>query len=704
MDRFVRVSEAALWCVAAVAMVAGCIGLTLGYDVWFHLLNGEAIRTLGGIPHRDLWLVPMSGLPDVHFPNYEWLFGVLLDTAWRLGGYTGIDLVRAGLILSCMLLTGIACRREAGMDGWARLACPVILLLAYAAASQRFEPRPQLVSAAGLALLGVLLHRPGAAGAVLLAPAALIWANCHIEILFGIGYTAVMLLPDPGRPAEEAGAAKWRAVMLAELVLAVAFSPAGPHLIGQTGAYFETERMIRSMGFWNVELLPLLFDPVSSAASQLVLLGAVVVLVRLFRIRRLLDPVLLLAAGFSLIPFLSVRFILPAAVILAPLIAGMARSTRLEAEPAPTHRTWEVGRRRLDGAASPDPVRPAVVFVAAMAVAGVLFLHASAFRPGEGSRPPAPSSYAGDATRHQGAEFPDVVVRYCVKYNITGNIFAPDRWGNFLAWYGNPPIAEASGARRVPFVNAMFQTMSGRRVERYLAAVLRESDWARLRDEAKIDLLVLPYPENASDPWRPFLQRIAADPTWRLAWWDDAAFLYLASGHPALDRVGNSFDAARPDRWLLGGGLPVGASAREAALTELAWARGDPEGCHVLRTLRWMASIHLAAGAATEAVLLLEPASRGRQAGMAPLHALLGDAYGRLGRWDDACREFAVAAGTASSAELFYNLALAAGRTGRVGEAIEALEMSLACDAGFRPAVELRNVMDRALTGAPGLE
>ncbi|HEY9068879.1 MAG TPA: hypothetical protein VIV61_01410, partial [Candidatus Ozemobacteraceae bacterium] len=122
------------------------------------------------------------------------------------------------------------------------------------------------------------------------------------------------------------------------------------------------------------------------------------------------------------------------------------------------------------------------------------------------------------------------------------------------------------------------------------------------------------------------------------------------------------------------------------------------------RTLRWMAMLHLAAGSATEAVLLLEPACRQSPARMAPLHALLGEAYGRLGRWDEACREFAAAAGTASSAELFYNLALAAGRTGRVGEAIEALERSLACDAGFRPAVELRKVMDRALTGAPGLE
>ncbi|HOY69026.1 MAG TPA: tetratricopeptide repeat protein, partial [Candidatus Ozemobacteraceae bacterium] len=86
------------------------------------------------------------------------------------------------------------------------------------------------------------------------------------------------------------------------------------------------------------------------------------------------------------------------------------------------------------------------------------------------------------------------------------------------------------------------------------------------------------------------------------------------------------------------------------------------------------------------------------------LLARLGEAYGRLGRWDEAFRELAEAAATASSAELLYNLALAAGRTGRVGEATKALERSLACDAGFRPAVELRKVMDRALTGAPGLE
>ncbi|HNW35015.1 MAG TPA: hypothetical protein PKM25_08805, partial [Candidatus Ozemobacteraceae bacterium] len=67
MHRLISIMEKALWIAAGVAILMACRGLPMGYDVWFHLLNGQEILTSGVIPHEDHWLVPFPGIPPRFF-------------------------------------------------------------------------------------------------------------------------------------------------------------------------------------------------------------------------------------------------------------------------------------------------------------------------------------------------------------------------------------------------------------------------------------------------------------------------------------------------------------------------------------------------------------------------------------------------------------------------------------------------------------
>jgi len=683
MHRLFAITEKALWVTAAVAILLACRSLPMGYDVWFHLLNGQEIITSGVIPHEDRWLVPLSGIPSRFFPNYEWLFGVVLRRSWQWGGYTAVDLLLGMIIAATFTMTALNCRQKAANSPVARLLAPAILLLAFAAASSRFEPRPQIISAAGLALLALLLRRPGMVGTIILVPAAIFWANCHIEILLGIGYAGVWLLPErsasPGDGFSADGKWKFRGAMFLVLVLAAALSPSGPHLLAQAGSYYEGERMIRSMGFWNVEMVPITFDPAHSAGLLLLLLAALGAILRVFRRKSVFDPELIGTCAFLILPFISLRYILPSTIILTPFIAG------IPAEIIPVRPEASETRRQ------PAPV----LFVcAALALSLVIWTYAPVFFHPVASRPAAAGCTASSDAYDCGSEFPDAAFRFLTRNKIGGNLFTHDRWGNFAAFYDNPCPHNGSATRRTPFMNAMFQTMPRQRVERYLKAILDDAAWRILCRDVPIQLVLIPYPENPSDPWWPFMQRLASDPGWRLVWWDDTAFVYVASGQEYLARGGKSFSAARPDRWLIDKKLPESRSERDAALIEMAGARLDPEGRRVRKTLQLMGTMLLQSGDATSTVNLLEPEVAKLHGGTRPLNMLLGEAYGRLSRWEDAYAQFVAAVREpASSAPLLYNLAVAAARTERIPEAKAALSRCLACDPAFIQALRLQEIL-----------
>ena len=106
-----------LWIFLAIALPAlgALIANLSSVDLTYHLRAGAAILDGGGIPSVDTWTFTAAGSP---WTDQQWGAQVILATAYRLGGWTGLVLGRAGLIVvifGCLLAIGL--RRGLGEHG-----------------------------------------------------------------------------------------------------------------------------------------------------------------------------------------------------------------------------------------------------------------------------------------------------------------------------------------------------------------------------------------------------------------------------------------------------------------------------------------------------------------------------------------------------------------------------------------------------------
>lgn len=171
-----------LWAFLAVALptLGALIASLQSVDLTYHLRAGSEILDTRAIPTVDSWTFTAAGLP---WTDQQWGAQVILAAVYRLGGWTGLVLLRAGLvsvIFGCLF--DIGRRRGLGLRraAWLTLAAFVVSLAALAL-------RPQLL---GMALFAVVLlliaDRREHAGRLWLIPAiVLVWANLHGSFFLG---------------------------------------------------------------------------------------------------------------------------------------------------------------------------------------------------------------------------------------------------------------------------------------------------------------------------------------------------------------------------------------------------------------------------------------------------------------------------------------------------------------------------------------
>ena len=78
-----------------ILVVFGVLKIQADPDLWGHLRFGLDLLETGAIPATD----PYSFTQDVPFTNHEWLGGLLMGLAYRMGGTFGLALLKAPLIL-----------------------------------------------------------------------------------------------------------------------------------------------------------------------------------------------------------------------------------------------------------------------------------------------------------------------------------------------------------------------------------------------------------------------------------------------------------------------------------------------------------------------------------------------------------------------------------------------------------------------------
>jgi hypothetical protein len=152
-------------------------------DIWWHLRVGEWILEQHTVPNDDSFSAYGHGKPWV---AYSWLFEVLVYGLYKNFGLSGLLL----FTVMMSLVIALAVHRLIRPGGLPFLAEAVLLALTLGAMKPLMSPRPWLFSIVFFAAeLIVLFHvrRTGRTAALLiLPPLFILWANLHIQFLYGL--------------------------------------------------------------------------------------------------------------------------------------------------------------------------------------------------------------------------------------------------------------------------------------------------------------------------------------------------------------------------------------------------------------------------------------------------------------------------------------------------------------------------------------
>lgn len=182
-----------LWAFLAIALptLAALVAATSTVDLAYQLRGGAQILDGGGIPAVDTWTFTAAGLP---WFDQQWGAQVVLGGVYRAAGWTGLILLRAGLVaLTFASLFEIGRRHAIGLR-WASW----LTLAAFVVSAPALALRPQL---GGMALFAVILllvadrrAHPRRLWAVPVLVA--IWANVHGSFPLGPLVLAIAWLHD----------------------------------------------------------------------------------------------------------------------------------------------------------------------------------------------------------------------------------------------------------------------------------------------------------------------------------------------------------------------------------------------------------------------------------------------------------------------------------------------------------------------------
>ena len=171
-----------LWAFLAVALptLAALIASLSTVDLAYQLRAGAQILDGHGIPALDTWTFTAAG---ARWVDQQWGAQLALAAVYRVAGWTGLVILRAGLvavIFACLFKIGQ--RRGIGV----RVAA-LLTLAAFVVAAPALALRPQLI---GMALFAVVLllvtDRRRHPGGLWLVPLVVVaWANIHGSFFLG---------------------------------------------------------------------------------------------------------------------------------------------------------------------------------------------------------------------------------------------------------------------------------------------------------------------------------------------------------------------------------------------------------------------------------------------------------------------------------------------------------------------------------------
>lgn len=461
-------------------------------DIWWQVAIGRDILAQGSVPTVDRFAAAALGQP---YHDSHWLFQVLVATADRLGGMLGVQTVMVALWLAIFACVQRAAGRWLPPLGWAPL-----LFLAAMASTERFLPRPELVTFLGVALFYWRLqegrYRSWAELAVLLAM-QLVWTNGHglfvlgpflvgcywLAALFGRGEVGRPELPALSRLlglvvgvtlVTPFGFDSWRYALLL-------FQEAGPNApkllksVGELSPTFGAAAM-GGVAFWFFLALLLVTG---------LLAGWTLWHGRPLPVARVLIVLTMFAAALTGRRNM-VLFALTAAPLAAELLHGL---------PAPP--------RRL--------VRPAVVAAAVLMLLWSWYPLSGAYY----LRMELPSRTGLGATP---SFFPHGLPAFLERSGFRGQVFNSNTLGGFYLYHRFPGEVSFTDGRWEIYAADVFDDI-GRSLSSPAA-------WQHFAERRQITGLLL---QHASNEARALLPGLRGNPRWRLVYLDAAASFWVAA-------------------------------------------------------------------------------------------------------------------------------------------------------------------------------
>lgn len=434
-----RVSRAGVAGAAALLVGAVLVSFRGMYepDLWWHLAQGREAAA-GHLVRTNLFSFVYRDYPQ-HYTS--WLFDLGGYFLWtRAGGGAALQMVQALLIAAALGVTALACRVRASTA-----ATIAVCLFGWLILEPRALPRPHVFSFAAFAACVWLIERARAAQSwrpiVWMLPLVVLWANVHVECVFGIGLVGLFGLCEWMRPRtlKRADALKVMGIATVAL-LCTAINPYG---FGLLRYLYENAFVPQVLSI--AELRPP-YLPNYRGFFAWVILGAILVIVR-WRAVTLAEAAAI--AVFGLLAFRHLRLTPMLFFVSAPLVARCLDELQ----------RFGVGRRA----------------VAATALVATALL----------SRVPIPDLVrnldAGSAALTPPALFSAPAMAFAREHGLAGPAFTSLNLGGFVAWELYPSALVFQDARLQAYPASHFRgIMDASRSREGWDAMTGGVDWAVL--------------------------------------------------------------------------------------------------------------------------------------------------------------------------------------------------------------------------------
>ena len=185
-----------LWLISMLGVVSAKSirpGIGMDEDLWSHIATGNWILAHRAVPTQDLFGAYTIGKPWL---AYTWLFDVVMAKTYSAAGLHGIATLATVLTLGFVAALVVLFSRCGRM-----LRATALAALVFSASAIVVTPRPWLFTCLFFVIEIYLLSQARDRGQpkwlIPVAPLIALWANVHIQFVYGLGVIALFALENP---------------------------------------------------------------------------------------------------------------------------------------------------------------------------------------------------------------------------------------------------------------------------------------------------------------------------------------------------------------------------------------------------------------------------------------------------------------------------------------------------------------------------